>query len=369
MNTNKPRDPNPAAQAYRSSFYDLSQIKQIPIADVCKNMLGIPCITRSGKVWCKTHKERTESTLLHEDTNTFHDFGTDTHGDNIGLVSHVLGIDRKSAIDQIAQAYHIQPINQRKDMDPNELTLWEYEKIGIAGDKATKNFDFDVERQPIERIYAISEKYSMSMNELRKQHPKTYEKVIRQKALPYVRRLRNEYFLEVWSRYQTMCNIGNPSLFFRPDQLSYFEDQIKQLKTAERLLGRAIHGTGIKLNPTQDYEPAKDLEMLSKGEIKPVMGTTAYKDMQDASKANNCAVKYRTVDYDKYAQHMMSEANELFYSAFLSAGRVVIGYLEKDLAQFKPFFDKMRPPQQAKDHKSNDRSKPSPFRKRQEPER
>ena len=349
----------------RGNFYDLDKIKQIPIMDVCRNMLGLECVQRSGRTWCKARQERTASTLLHLDSNTFHDFGSNTHGDVIGLVSHSLGIDRKTAIEQLANAYHIEPENLRKDRDPNELTLWEYEQIGIAGDKATKNFDFDIERMPIERIQEISDKYWISMQDLRKQHPGTYEKILRQKALPFVRSLRNEYYLDLWSRYKTMCSIGNPDLFFHADQHRHFDDQIQHLKTAERLLSRAVNGTSIRLRPTRDYDPAQDLDLLSKGEIKPVMGTAGYDELQNASKSNDSPVKYRTVDYDLYVRHMMNDTEDLFYSASLKAGRVIIGYLEKDMDQFKPYFDKMRPQQS----QAQSKPYPAPAKSRPDPER
>lgn len=362
--------------AKRPAFFDLSQIKQIPITDVCQSFLGIECFQRSGKTWCKTHSERTASTLLHEEENTFYDFGTHRHGDVIELVSYVMDIEKKDAIKMLAEAYGVEALDLRKDRDPNELTYFEYARIGIAGEIATKNFEFNVDRMPYERIIEISQKYSsLDMNELRKKHPKMYEKVLRQKALPFVRNLRNEYFLDLWAQYKLTCDIGNPSLFFRPDSIAFFDNQIKDLQQTERILARAVQGTSIVLRPTREYDPAKDIEMLSKGEIKPVMGTASYPEMQDAAKETNCSVKYRTVDYGKYVEHMMDEGEDLLYSAFLQSGRVVIGYLEADLERFKPFFEKMKPtPAKTEGERSNSYQRTQSAhrnaeKKRQEPER
>lgn len=329
-----------------SSFYDLEQLKQLPIVQVCRDVLGIECVVRGGRTWCKAHPERTPSALLNEERNTFYDFGTNQHGDVIELVSYVMNIARKDAMKVLADAFHISPLDQHKGLDHNELNAWEYAKIGLYADLATKNFVFDVDRLPFEKIYEISQKYSISMNELRKKYPSMYEKVLRQKALPHVRNLRNEYFLELWGQYQLARNIGDPALFFRPDSLRHFDDTIKALQDAEQILKRAVHGTAIELRPIRTYDPAKDIEMLSEGKIKPVLGPAGYQELQDAAELAGCSVKYRTFDYDKYALHMMCEPDDnLFYSAFLSAGRVVIGYLESDQARLIPYFDKMRPPQ------------------------
>lgn len=332
-----------AAVKNSGAFYDLAQIKEIPIKDICRNFLGIDLVERSGKTWCKTHNEKTHSTQLHENQNTFHNFGTGKHGDNIELVAYVMNVDRKDAISLLADAYGIAPVNQRKGLTPNELTHFEYAKIGLYGDLATKNFVFDVDKMPYERICQISEKFAMPMNELRKKHPKTYEKVIKQKAYPYVRGLRNDYFLDLWSKYRTFCAVGNPSLFFRPDSIACFSDQIRALEQAERIYDRAIKGTSLKSLSVGIYDPVKDLEMISKGEVKPVMGPVSYGELLDASKLANCDVKNWTFDYGKYVQHMMLEATDMFYCARISAGRVVIGFLESDLEKFKPYFDKMRP--------------------------
>lgn len=325
-----------------SGFYDLEQLKQIPILQVVRDFLGLEYVVRGGRHWCKAHSERTPSALLNEDRNTFYDFGTNQHGDVIELVSYVMNIERKDAIKVLAEAYNISAIDRRQGLTPNELSAWDYAKLGLYADLATKNFIFDVDRLPFEKICEISEKYSIPMNELRKRYPAMYERVLRQKAVPHVRTMRNEYFLELWGQYQLTCRIGDPALFFRPDSLQLFDDKIKALQDAEQILKRAIAGTGIELRPPRTYDPAKDLELLSEGKIKPVLGPASYQELQDAAELAGCSVKHWTFDYDQYALHMMCEPNnELFYSAFLKAGRVVIGFLESDLDRFKPYFDKM----------------------------
>ena len=333
MSNNTPAKVNP--------FYEIDRIKEIPIADLCRNVLGLECSRRGDRTWCKLRPERTASTLLNENRNTYYDFGTTEHGDIINLVSSVMHIDYKAAIQFLGETYGIPAADRRQGLSSHELTSWEYAKLGIYADLATKNFEFNTDRMPYERICEISEKYSIPMNELRKKHPKIYERIIRQKALSHVRGLRNEYYLDLWNQYQTATHMGNPSLFFTPETFAYFDDQLKALREAERILSKAVQGTQIHLRPMGEYEPAKDLELISDGKVKPTLGPAGYQEMQDAAKLADSTVHYRTVDYDRYVQHMMQPAEELLYSAFLRSGRVVIGYLTADYDRFKPYFDQM----------------------------
>lgn len=321
----------------RSNFYNLEQLKQIPIADVCQR-LGMEMERRHNGTWCKVRKESVASTLIHTDKNTFYDFGTNTGGDTISFVGYVMSLERKDAIRALADMYHIEPVNPRDGMASSELTDWEYQQIGLYGDMATKNFDFDMERMPIERVYEISTAYAMPMNELKKKHPKTYERIIRQRALPYVRELRNNYFLHVWDRYQMAKAVGNPQLFYKGDLKAAFADDLRDLTGAERILERAVKDTSIKLRETKkEYDPAKDLELLSNGEIKPGLSEVSYTEIQAASKETGCPIKYRTMDY---ADYMNSSLDAHFHSAFFKAGKVVVGYLDKDWKDLQPMIEK-----------------------------
>lgn len=327
------------ADINRSNFYDLNRLKQIPIVDVCQR-LGVALERRSTSVWCKVRKESVASTLIHTDKNTFYDFGTNTGGDVISFVGYVSELERKDAIRQLAEMYHIEPENPRGGMASSELTDWEYRQIGIYGDLATKNFDFDMERLPIERIYEISNAYAMPMNELKKKHPKTYERIIRQKALPYVRELRNSYFLHVWNRYQMAQAVGNPQLFYEGDLQSAFADDLRTLTGAERIVARAVKDTSIKLRDTKEYDPVKDLELLSNGEVKPSLSVVAYDEILAASKEAGCPIKYRTMDYIAY---MNSDLDQHFHSAFFKAGKVIVGYLDKDWKELQPLIEQKKP--------------------------
>lgn len=335
----------------RGKFYDFEQLKAIPILDVCRDLLGLELEHKHNGWWCKLRGERTASALLHVDKNTFYDFGISTGGDNIELVKLHFDIDKKEAIQRLAEAFHIQPRTQQKARDSNELADWEWERLGLYADVATKNFVFDAERMSIERMYEISEKYKMPMNELRKKHPKTYERLLKEKAFPFMRQLRNEYYLSIWGRYQTAKSIGNTNLFFAESLQSSFAEDRKFVEQAERALGKAIEGTNIPEQPKRDYDPAKVLESLTNGAIKPTLTEVGYPEMMQAKKDNRCEIEYRTVDYDAYMASPLKDycpltGRKYYHSAFLKAGKVVVGYLSVDEKFIGPVLDTIAPKKQ-----------------------
>jgi len=202
----------------------------------------------------------------------------------------------------------------------------------------------------IERMYEISEKYKMPMNELRKKHPKTYERLLKEKAFPFMRQLRNEYYLSIWGRYQTAKSIGNTNLFFSESLQSSFAEDRKFVEQAERALNKAIDGTSIKRQPQRDYDPAKVLESLTNGTIKPTLTEVGYQEMQQAKEDNRCEIEYRTVDYDAY---ITSSLRDHYHSAFLKAGKVVVGFLSVDKKFILPVLDAIAPKPQPKNYSSS----------------
>ena len=323
------------------AYYDFNEIKQIPIMDVCTYLLGLECVKRSGNVWCKTRDESQASTILHLNNNTFHDFGTGEHGDVIHLTSYVLGVSQEDAAEKIAAAFHIEAKDIKKNTDPNELADWEFAKIGIAGDRATKNFDFDFEKMSYERICEISNKYAMPVSTLRKKHPRTYEQVLRRRAEPFVRTLRNNYFLDVWARYLELSRYGLSAKFYDPFVQKEFINSIKELKMAESIFERAIHNTGLegKFKPLKEYEPAKVLEKLTKGKLKPLLSTVSYSEISAEAEKKNTIIRYWIADYDKY---ITSDMDNHYHSAFFDSGRVVVEYLQSDYGKLKDILNQIK---------------------------
>lgn len=323
-------------------FYNLDQIKSIPILEVCERF-GVEVKQYGKNLKCKIRDERTPSTVLHPESNTFYDFGGNhDHGDSISFVGALCGVDRGEAITMIANAFHIEPQNPRAGLNPNELTLFEYNQIGLEGDLATKNFDFDIGRQGVERVKELSEKYNMSMNALKEISPRIFERLLRQRAIPFVRDLRNDYYKHVFDLY-TFCSQANMThvFFSRAESGAGFEDEIRALQNAERTLERACKGTSIEAYPVKDYNPGKDIAKLLSGEVKFPLGTVSYMQMKSLSEESKSPVKYQTCDLKGYLRTDLRRFN---YSAFMKNGNVVVGFLEKDRGDIKPELDKIKAP-------------------------
>lgn len=321
---------NEGAPRPKRNFYDFAEMKAIPIVAVAQD-LNLELQTKGGNPWCKVRQENEASVLLHSDRNTFYDFGINKGGDVIEFVGYVLDLDRSAAVEQLASMYNIQPKNDQRNSD--EMSLWDYECIGIAGDLATKNFRYDIDRLPTDALISISDRYAMSMNELRTAYPKTYASILSQTAIPYVAELRNNYLLSVWSLHELVSDIGNPGMFQVECRRGVFRNQIEELKRAERSLCKAARGTKLKVRQPSEYDPMKDLEALASGKLKPRMGTLSYDEMQKRSQETGSNVKYVSMDYTKYGSNF--GLLNFPHTAFLRSGKVVVGFLERDFEDFK----------------------------------
>lgn len=325
----------------KKQYYDIDRIKEIPILDVCES-LGIEVISRGSNLKCKLRDERTPSTVLYTKNgrNEYHDFGTSEHGDVIQLVSSYLRVDRGEAISILGDRFNIEPINKKSHQDISDLTTVEYLKIGLHGDLATKNFVFDVENISTEAISNISQKYAMSMNQLRKSHPKTYAKVLQQKAIPFVNAMRNAYYLDVYSDYKFYEQYGSPELFYKTEEsIKKLDKTIKELKSAEQILKRAVKGTAIKLHTVDEYDPIADLAAFKEGKLKPNLTDVGYFSMHYKAKALETSVKYFVIDSLAKYYSVSGKLEPFYHSAYLTKdGKIVVGYLESDKENLQPIF-------------------------------
>lgn len=345
-------------------LYDLDIMKsEISILEVCR-MLGIePEKVRGSTAWCKARKERTASTKLNLERNTFRDFGggTDARGSVIDFYMYVAGVPEKEAIQVLGKTFGIPQIKPRAGLDPNELTNYDWKQIGLHGDRATMNFTFNVDRTPIERICEISEQYAMPMNQLRKRHPKIYQRLLLEKAIPYVRTLKNEYLLSVYQRYRLAQEIGGTLEFSNPKLQEDLLELAKELQGAESRLTRALHGTGLTYHSMISYTPEQVLQDILQGSLKPQFGNLSHSQLKTLSRKTNSPVEYGSIPYEKY---LSSGLEPLPHSGFLSGDRVVVGYLALDRKDIRPILDQYKRP-----HSSPNRSVPVKPKNRTQTER
>jgi len=329
-------------------YYDLKQIEAIPILDVCSHF-GIPVTYRGRKPWCKLRsEEKTASTLLHTEddgrskANTFYDFGVHEGGNNITLACMMMGLnryadaDRYQAISYLAEAFHITPKGQVNSLSGN-LTDKQYAKIGLYGDLATKNFRFNVEHMDLEKIQEISDKYAIPMNQLKKDRPYTFERLLKRISVPFIEDMRNSLYMDIWLNREAVrkAEATGDLVFQRHD----FLQELEELRDVDQIFDRAIIGTKMKSFQHKIYDPKEILKKMDAGEIKPKFGSRTFRQMQKLAKKHQTTVKYRALD----ARPIYYEGTEIFgqipYSAFLDRGKAMIGYLESDLDLLRPIFD------------------------------
>lgn len=175
-------------QRQHKEFYDKDTIIRIPIPDVLRDR-GIP-LNRQGFFKIRPN-EKTASVKYYPATNTFCDFGNCRQGGNvINLICTLDNVNAYGAMQYLSQMYSVAPLYsgntdkaQRREII---ITDSQYSKIGIAGDLATKNMQFNFEDYSLEQNMKLSQKYHMSMNELKKSYPQLFQKIIKIKAVPYV---------------------------------------------------------------------------------------------------------------------------------------------------------------------------------------
>lgn len=311
-------------------FYDLEQVRDIPILDVAA-AFGVD-VKRGNK--CKIRDEKTPSVQLYTKSRNgfdrFWDFGINEGGDVIVFVSKILNCDWQTALEQLADTFGIEPVNNTEYRNRSDLTNSQYAKIGIFGDLATKNLDFDLERFSMESAQKYADKYKMSVNELRKQYPDFYtHKILMKKALPFVSELRNRYYSELYAHYSLakLLNVQDPTKL-DDKATEKFEALKSEVETAERLLHRAAKGTSMEETlALKKYDVLEDYMGLINGEITFQVGAVSYNNMKLMARKNDEILCYRSLGSEDYFHLSEGPLKEIPHAAFLRAEKVNLAFL------------------------------------------
>lgn len=317
------------------AFYNLEEIYSIPMLDVCK-LYGVPVESKGRSHFCKLRDEKTASCKLYlnnkDGYDSFYDFGSHVGGNVIKFVSELLSCDWQQAVEDLATRFHIEPVNNTEYFNRNELTDLEYEKIGVYGDRATKNFDFDLEKFSLESAQKFSEKYNMPVNQLRKEYPMKYVcDVIKKRAIPFVYNMRNDYYFSLY------CLISmQKSLFGRFDinnvpraDLKECEEKCNKLIKAELLLKKALRGTDVSYS-FKEYHVLKDIKKIYYGEISFEIGEKTYVDVKRESTLQGVDLRYRAVDCNDYLSLKEFGIDSVFHAAFLKDDKVNLVFLPEN---------------------------------------
>lgn len=306
-----------------SNIYDTAELKAIPIDEVCR-AYGIEVKNRGGGLWCAIRDEKTPSCKLYMQNNTFCDFGNANFGgDTITLTKFVFSCDTKQAIEKLAQTFGIQPIRRDNyDVDV-ALSNWQYAEIGLYGDLASKNFDFDIDKYGIESVRKFAQKYSMTMNELKKEYPKVYENVLKARALPFLRARANDYYVSLHT-HDLLCSELNIDFAQKPNELERFADNVKELNQAEKIMQQALQDTQIKRRP-KTYNALEDLTAIRTGKLTPDIGNTIYSELKNREALLGRQLQYKEVPVEQYRH---ANLTDIPHSAFLKKDKVNVCFSE-----------------------------------------
>lgn len=346
----------------KNYFYDLEDIKNIPIEEVCR-CLGLPLVRKGPRFWTKIRNEKTSSVLLNrfEDTtdskyiNSFHDFGDGKHGNVIDLVSITQNLDFAESVKFLGEMFNIAPINDRDGLEHQELSNREYAFIGIEGDMVAKNLNLPIDISD-EELFKIADRYSMTVNDFRKSNneedKKLYASIIKNTSIYQLQKMRTSYYMNIWNTYtflkgafpiQQNSNDNQEKdtellkMFETLCSEKHYEKLREDIEKTEKYINKAIEGTNLTKIRTRSYAPKNVIESLLNSYLKPQIGPYDYKEIQKLSEDLGSELKHRPVDYNKYIE-TKEALKAIPYSARLDAGTVVIGYLKKDVELINELF-------------------------------
>lgn len=314
------------------AFYNLDELRSIPILDVCENF-GVLVQKQGRSYFCKLRDEKTASCKLYFDGkdgyDSFYDFGSHAGGDVIRFVSEYLGCDWQTALEELAKSFDIAPINNTEYMNRNELTDLEWKKLGVFGDLATKNFDFDLEKYSLETVQKFSEKYAMSVNQLRKDHPTKYVyDIIKKRAIPFVYKMRNNYYFDLYCALSLQRSLtGHFDINNVPEKdLESYKSSCKKLLQVEKLLRKALRGTDVAYS-FREYDVRLDLQKIYLGEVSFEVGEISYSDVKKESRLQGVDLRYRSVTIEDYLSLKEYGIDSVSHAAFLKNDKVNLVFL------------------------------------------
>lgn len=349
-------------------FYSVDRIRELPVLNVLEDLYGIQAVPKGDRHWCAIRGERTPSCCIYPN-NTWCDFGDGNNGgDVIKLVQTMDGCGWYEAVSRLADAYHIAPENDGKPLDKS-LSDRDWFHLGIYPDMATKNMDIDLDRFSLNEVMNFSQRYRMSMNELRKQDPAMYHRVLNDRALRPLKAEIDAYYASVLSEFEFAKAVGGED-FAHTCSYDSLDETAQDLNRKMELLRRAVDDKSAVKVPKTHLSPASDLSEILAGNIQFQTGETPYFELCRVAyqaRQNIFFVKVSCADFQK-----ISRENEYFFrtvpcSVFYRNGVNTMCCMGKDLAKLRSILgpDLISVTQRVKD---NGRAF-SPSKSRQDPQK
>lgn len=340
----------------QSSFisYDLDAIREIPLRSVLEDC-GIK-VNRAG--FFSIRAESAPSAKFYESTNTWFDYGINKGGGVIQLVMELNDCSKKEAITKLGNDYNIPYVGAEAGIDKRKhLSQAQYQLIGIQGDRAGKNITFDFQKYTTEQNIRLSKKLAIPMNELFDRYPKSYEKILQQKAVPYVIQQRHSYLYALHLYDRSSKNSDN-QLEVQLNK-SCAEDAYKAYQESWSALSKAVAGTEInieKMKPDFDH----DLQQVATGRTPIEIGDYPYSEFKTLP-GGNVHLQISENTYNEF-QNMINYEDlmvEYPYSAFLQRGGVNVVVKETDKEFFENAFESIDKHIKDKENTAEKAPKPS----------
>lgn len=184
-------------------YYNIEDIKAIPIQDIC-SLYGISLNKKGENWWGRLRSnDKTPSFSVNPSKNIWRDWGMGKGGDTIALVSEIEGVDKGNAIGILGERFGVSPEvnNYQKRYLP---THSQFKEIGIYSKRSIQNLDINLEKQSVEELERLEEKFQVSMQELSNIDKENYHKIIDKKSLPIIYEERQN-LIERFNKYIS-CN-------------------------------------------------------------------------------------------------------------------------------------------------------------------
>lgn len=312
------------------SFEEINE--RVPIEDV----LALHGIYPNSKGWYSLRSED-DTPSAHIDKNkrygnTIHDFGVSNTFNPISLTMFLRDVDAYEASQILGETFGLTPISKNKTTS-DVVSDWEWCKIGVQPDMASKNMDFFPEKYGEERTRTYAEKYRMSVNELRKEDSSVYERVVRSRAIPYVLDLKNSYYraLYSWNNLNKALNIESKiEDLIKNEEIS---ELAKDLSLAEEILKKAIKRTSITFK-TGVYNVKSDFYKVVEGKISFEIGKDSHYDIKCAAFQDKVKPYYCLVSLDDYNKLVENGLENMRFSAFQKGEEVNLVFLPTDSNRF-----------------------------------
>lgn len=232
-------------------LYDLNKIKAIPCADIAVKY-GISLVEKHGRLWGKLRRdEKTSSFSIRTDKNLWYDFGAHKGGSVIDLLAEIKGISPTEAINKLAADYGLDKNEHSSEWSP--LTDNQYRQIGIQPERATANFNFDLNKHSELQLSRWSEKYGMPVQILASEFPDIYNKMVIKIAQDNINTHREAYYSRLQEYKKSDINDITKGFL-----KSCSKDDAKTINDMVDLLNRAvtngINFNRLKVNFEMDFE-------------------------------------------------------------------------------------------------------------------